>query len=282
MEEEENFPVKETSCIIKSNKECEYKITFSVCKNDNISIKISTINVIPTKKFALVCSLEELVKNRFFKIFVNVDEIFRELETKIQNSLIIEESNAIYLDIPIGLNVINDIILKVKQTERNKDEIIEDQKNEINQLKKENNQLKINLNEKEKEKEIISKENLEKKLNEKQKELNEIKEINEIYDLVFGDYENIIEIEINSNNNGKSKIINDKIFDKNQTILFLNNKLIDFKNKIKLEKNNNKILLFNNNKLESLEKMYQECDITKIKFIKFNTENVKNIEFYVC
>ena len=118
MEEEENFPVKETSCIIKSNKECEYKITFSVCKNDNISIKISTINVIPTKKFALVCSLEELVKNRFFKIFVNVDEIFRELETKIQNSLIIEESNAIYLDIPIGLNVINDIILKVKQTER--------------------------------------------------------------------------------------------------------------------------------------------------------------------
>ena len=60
------------------------------------------------------CSLEELVKNRFFKLFVNVDEIFRELETKIQNSSIIEETNVIYLDIPIGLTIINDIILEIK------------------------------------------------------------------------------------------------------------------------------------------------------------------------
>ena len=119
-EEEENFPVKETSCIIKSYKDCEYKITFSVYKNDKLSIKISTVNVIPSKKFALVCSFEELVKNKFFKIFANVEEVFRELETKIQNSIIIEETNVIYLDIPIGLNVIKDIILKIEQTERNK------------------------------------------------------------------------------------------------------------------------------------------------------------------
>ena len=145
-EEFQNFPIKETSCIIKSSKDCEYIITFSVFKDDKLSIKISTVNLIPSKKFALVCSFEELIKNKFFKIFANVEEVFRELETKIQNSIIIEETNVIYLNIPIGLNEIKDIILKIEQTERNKDEIIEDLKNEINQLKDENNQLKINLN----------------------------------------------------------------------------------------------------------------------------------------
>ena len=79
MEEEEIFPTKETFCNIKSNKNSEYKITFSVYNNDNISINISSINENPTKKFELVCSLEELVKNKFFKLFDNVDEISREL-----------------------------------------------------------------------------------------------------------------------------------------------------------------------------------------------------------
>jgi hypothetical protein len=59
LKEEENFQNKETSCIIKSNKNCEYKIIFSVYNNDNISINICTINEFPTKKFELVCSLEE-------------------------------------------------------------------------------------------------------------------------------------------------------------------------------------------------------------------------------
>ena len=186
MEEEEIFTTNETSCVIKSDKNCEYKITFSVYNNDNISINISTINENPTKKFELVCSLKELVKNKFFKLFDNVDEVFRELETKIEKSSIIEETNILYLDIPIGLNVINSIILKIEQTERNKDEIIEDLKNEINQLKNENNQLKLNLNDIKKTKnnlETIKKE-LESKINEKDKkiddkenELNQTKEI---------------------------------------------------------------------------------------------------------
>ena len=49
-EEEENFVIKESTCIIKSNKDCEYKITFSVYNNDNISLNIRTINEFPTKK----------------------------------------------------------------------------------------------------------------------------------------------------------------------------------------------------------------------------------------
>ena len=77
-------------------------------------------------------SFNDLNKIRFFKIFINVEEIFRELENKIQKSSIIEETNLIYLDIPIGLTVINDILLEIKEIEKSKDDIIEELKNKIN------------------------------------------------------------------------------------------------------------------------------------------------------
>ena len=59
--------------------------------------------------------MNDLIKNRFFKIFIDLEEVFRELENKIEKSKIIEDSNLIYLDIPIGLNIINDIILEIKK-----------------------------------------------------------------------------------------------------------------------------------------------------------------------
>ena len=141
--EEENYVIKETSCIIKSNKDIEYKIILSIYNNEKISINIFTTKEIPKKKFILQCTLDELKKYRFFKLFINVSEVFREIETKIQNSSIIEETNLIYLDIPIGLNVINEIILEIKQSERNKDDIIEELNNEINNLKNKNIIIKI-------------------------------------------------------------------------------------------------------------------------------------------
>ncbi len=53
-------------------------------------------------------------------------------------------------------------------------------------------------------------------------------------------------------------------FNNDNTQLYLNNKKIEFKDTIKFEKNNNKLILFSNNKLESLEKMFEDCDkITK-------------------
>ena len=72
------------------------------------------------------------MKNRFFKIFIDLDEVFRELENKIEKSIIIEDSNLIYLDIPIGLNVINDIILEINETQKSKDEIINELQNLLN------------------------------------------------------------------------------------------------------------------------------------------------------
>ena len=63
--------------------------------------------------------MNELIKDRFFKIFIDLDEVFRELESKIEKSNLIEDSNLIYLDMPIGLNIINDIILEIKESKKN-------------------------------------------------------------------------------------------------------------------------------------------------------------------
>ena len=72
------------------------------------------MKIIPSKKYALSCTLEELFKNRFFKIFINVDEIFRELETKILKSNINDNAilNIIFLIIKILMKIL--LIYKIK------------------------------------------------------------------------------------------------------------------------------------------------------------------------
>ena len=60
----------------------------------------------------------------------------RELENKIEKSKIIEETNILYLIIPIGLTIINEIILEIKEIEKTKDEEIEEYKNIFEKLKK--------------------------------------------------------------------------------------------------------------------------------------------------
>ena len=104
-EEEERFILKEKKFILKSDKNNEFEIILSINNNDILNITVNSMKIIPSKKYVLSITLEELFKNRFFKIFINVEEIFRELETKILKSIIIEESNIIYLDIPIYINL---------------------------------------------------------------------------------------------------------------------------------------------------------------------------------
>jgi len=164
-EEDYVYILKEKSYIKQTDKKNEYKLTLSVFNNNTFDITICSIKQIPSKKFVLNCSMEELIKNRFFKIFINVEEVFRELETKIQNSNIIEETSVIFLDIPIGLNVINDVILEIKQIEKSKEDIIEELKKENTELKNNNNKLQNDLNQKTKE--------LELKINEITKNLNQ-------------------------------------------------------------------------------------------------------------
>jgi hypothetical protein len=148
--EEENNILKEKKFTLISDKNNEYETKLFIT-NDLFCINLFTNNNILSKKYSLSLSMNDLIKNRFFKIFLNLDEVFRELDNKIERSNIIEDSNLIYLDIPIGLNVINDVILEINESQKSKDKIINElqnllkiKNNLINQKENEINELKIN------------------------------------------------------------------------------------------------------------------------------------------
>ena len=315
IEEDEIIIIKEKDFKLTSDKNTDYIIKLSIDENNLFNITaITTNNILLKKKYSLSLSMDDLNKHRFFKIFLNTEEIFRELENKIENSSIIEEPNILYLDIPIGLTVINDITLEIKEKEKSKDDIIEELKKELNykndliiqkdnkikEIENELNENKIKLNN-----EIQTlKDKIENKINfyknkfnnfkqkkEKliKKEIN-TKEINDIIQMKSKEnvelihkiinYENIIEIELETNkNNEEIKIINNNLFNKNNTILFINNEEKIFNNTLKLKKKDKyKLLIFNISKIENLKEFFKGCEnIKKIKFYKFNTENVSDM-----
>ena len=314
IEEDEIIIIKEKDFKLTSDKNTDYIIKLSIDENNLFNITAITTNNILLKKYSLSLSMDDLNKHRFFKIFLNTEEIFRELENKIENSTIIEEPNILYLDIPIGLTVINDITLEIKEKEKSKDDIIEELKKELNykndliiqkdnkikEIENELNENKIKLNN-----EIQTlKDKIENKINfyknkfnnfkqkkEKliKKEIN-TKEINDIIQMKSKEnvelihkiinYENIIEIELETNkNNEEIKIINNNLFNKNNTILFINNEEKVFNNTLKLKKKDKyKLLIFNISKIENLKEFFKGCEnIKKIKFYKFNTDNVSDM-----
>ena len=298
-EDEVNI-LKEKDFILISDKNNEYKMKLFIDNNDLFCL--TAFN--QSKKYSISLTMNDLIKNRFFKIFVNLEEIFRELENKIEKSILIEDTNLIYLDIPIGLNVINDIILEIKESKKsneeiiqeltnelnNKNNLIKEQENKINELEKKlkENEIKLNENNEKFNNEIqILKNKIEK--NNKELEINELiikymnldYDMNEIINELMKYYENIIEIELETKENNKEiKIINNNnLFKKEDTILFINRNKINFNNIIKFDKiGNYKLLLLNNNKFENLNEMFKDCnELIKIKFYKFNTENVTNM-----
>ena len=149
--EEEINILKEKDFILTSDKNIEYKLKLFINNNDLFCITAFTTKDIPSKKYSLSLTMNELIKNRFFKIFINIEEIFREFENKIEKSIIIEDSNQIYLDTPIGLNVIKDIILEIKESKKSNEEIIQELKNELNNKNILIKQKDIKINELEKE-----------------------------------------------------------------------------------------------------------------------------------
>ena len=93
--------------------------------NEELSITILNNKEYEIIKYELKCNLDEFQKNRFFKIFVNIQEIMKELDNKILNSIFIEDTNCIIIEIKIGLTIINEILLIIEEKEKNKDEIIQ-------------------------------------------------------------------------------------------------------------------------------------------------------------
>ena len=171
--EEEITILKEKNFNLISDKKNEYKLKLFINKNNLFCINLFTTKIFPSKKYSLSLSMNDLIKNRFFKIFINTDEIFNEFENKIERSVLIEDSNLIHLDIPIGLKIINDITLELKEAKKSNEEIIQELKNELNNKNNLLNQNEIKIKELEnklKENEIKMKE-LENK-NEKENQFN--------------------------------------------------------------------------------------------------------------
>ena len=205
--------IKEMKYKIKTDKNNEMNLYLRNYNNEELSITLFTINQIPSKKYELKCNLEEFQKNRFFKIFINIEEIMKEFENKIENSIFIEDANNIIFEITIGLTIINEILLVIEEEEKNKDEIIEELEKNIKELtsKLKVAEKNIKLNEqKEKDKkqelENIIKE-LTEKLSEKENKLKN-SEVNE---------KNIIKSKILQSNEDKLII---SFFNKTENITF--------------------------------------------------------------
>jgi chromosome segregation ATPase len=151
-------------------------------ENDEISISIYSINKIPSVKYELKSNLDEFQKNRFFKIFNNVEELMLELDSKIKNTTFLEETNLIILDIPIGLKIINDILLEIKLVEKNL-------KEENDELIESNNKLKLDIK------------NLENKINRILKQNDELNEENQkLKNEINNNNDNIKEFKLNLEN----------------------------------------------------------------------------------
>ena len=142
-----NSLIEEKSFIIETDKKNKMDLYLRIFNNEEFAISIYTKNEYPTRKFELKCDLEEIQKNRFFRIFINIDEIMKELEDKIKKSTFIEENDLINIEIPIGLIIIENINLNIKLVEKTTKEINEELKNKILEQEEEIKDLKNQINE---------------------------------------------------------------------------------------------------------------------------------------
>ena len=142
--------IEEEKFKIITNKNNEMELFLRNYNNEELSISLFNNNETEFKKYELKCNLEEFQKNRFFKIFINIEEIMKELKNKIEKSIFIEDTNCIIIEIKIGLTIINEILLVIEEQEKNKDEIIQELEKKIkileNKLKEKENELKLNEN----------------------------------------------------------------------------------------------------------------------------------------
>ena len=146
MSSEEDNVIEEKNFIIETDKNNEMDLYLKNYNNEEIIISIYTKNEYPTRKFELKCDLEEIQKNRFFRIFTKIEEIMRELEDKIKKSTFIEENDFINIEIPIGLIIIENINLRVELIEKTTKEINDELKNKINEQNEEIKKLKNKIN----------------------------------------------------------------------------------------------------------------------------------------
>ena len=107
---------KEKKYIIETDKKNEMDLFLRIYNYDVFAISIYSKNENPARIYELKFTLKEVQKNRFFRIFLNVEEIMEELDDKIKKSSFFEDNDSIYIEIPIGLIVIKNLNLTIGLT----------------------------------------------------------------------------------------------------------------------------------------------------------------------
>jgi len=183
-----NLLSEEKKFMIETDKKNKMELFLRIYNNDEFAITIYSKNEYPSRKFELKCNLEEIQKNRFFRIFLNIEEIMRELEYKIEKSTFIEDNDLINIDIPIGLIIIENINLIIKLKEKTLQETNDESKKKINEQIEEIKDLNNKINELNNNINRINndKDNLNNQINDKdeiikklREDINKLKQINE-------------------------------------------------------------------------------------------------------
>ena len=141
-----NSSTDEKRFTIETDKKNKMDLYLRIYNNEEFAISIYTKNEYPKRKFELKCDLEEIQKNRFFRIFSDINEIMEELEAKIIKSTFFEENGFINVEIPIGLIVIKYINLNIELVEKTTQEINEELKQKIQEQEEEKKNLKNQIN----------------------------------------------------------------------------------------------------------------------------------------
>ena len=244
MDDKDLLKEKKYNVITEKNNKMELYLRYY--DTEEFAISIYNLDEMPCKKYELRASLEEFQKHRFFKIFNNINELMLEFDSKIKNISILEENDVLILDIPIGLKIINDILLEIKLAEKTPLE-------KINELIENKNKLDINI--KKLENDLIEKEN---RINQILKENNDLSNENKKL---------LNELKIYDNNMIKLKSDNEKL----QTLIQNNEyKNINESYECYFENNNLKIEkdlsdLKKNNDIQILIKLKNTSKIKKWK-----------------
>ena len=156
MEKFEPTPLTERKTFqkeFKTDKNNTYLINFT--SSDSLEIKANNLNNIIKKSFSNKFSFREITENRYFLQFDSLNEIFDELNERVNNSKIIieENENNIKIKIPLLSSKNKEILFELKEKNKNDNEKINDltqlvikQNKEITDLKNENIQLKNEIN----------------------------------------------------------------------------------------------------------------------------------------
>ncbi len=146
-------PIKKIYSII-SNKDRKYSIEIT---NHHNLIFIYSFYEDDLKKdeYQKEFKIEELKLNKYLSILDSIDEIFYEIinifDKKLSQIKLLEETNKLIINIPLEGAKINKIILNLDSKIKTTDEKYDELYNIIIKLKKENNNLKINLQKNEEE-----------------------------------------------------------------------------------------------------------------------------------